>query len=73
MLILKYICFVVAVITTGLYLNNYVADFTNILTWRTSIGAPETENPNEQAEKYAGMRFVLSIIMALTWGVVFIL
>jgi hypothetical protein len=72
MLILKYICFVVALITTGLYLNNYIADITNVLTWRTSIGG-EQQNPEEQAAKFASMRFILSIIMALTWGVVFIL
>ena len=73
---LKFICFVIAVITTSLYLNNIVVDFTRAMTWGKSFNmAPEEKENGRQAEPdaYALFRFVLSIIMGITWGVVFIL
>ena len=74
MFVLKYICFIVAFVTTGLYLNNLVVDFTRAMTWgRTlSFNSNSEEGRKEEPDNYTMFRFVLSIIMALTWGVVFL-
>lgn len=75
MFILKYICFVIAVVTTGLYINNLVVDFVRAMTWtkRVTFGSDEAEKGRtEEPDDYTMFRFVLSIIMALTWGVVFL-
>ena len=73
MIILKYICFVIAVVCTGLYINNFIADFTQILTWRNTFAIEGKDANKDESAEFATARFVLSIIMAITWGVVFIL
>ena len=60
-------------ICTGLYVNNFIADFTQIFTWRNTFALDGKEPPKDESAAFASMRFILSIIMALTWGVVFIL
>ena len=70
----KFICFVIAVIATCFYINNIIVDLSRITTWQDYYRTNE-ENKEYQndADKYATFRFILSIIMGLTWGVVFIL
>lgn len=75
MFILKYICFIIAVVTTGLYINNLVVDIVRALTWSKTVkfGSDEAEQGRQQEpDNYTMFRFVLSIIMALTWGIVFL-
>jgi len=75
MFTLKYICFVIAFVATGLYLNNLVVDFTRAITWSKTVrfGSEDAEKGRkEEPDDYTMFRFVLSIIMALTWGVVFL-
>ena len=74
MVVFKYICFVLAVIATGLYINNLVVDLTRIFTWENTYHTgEEAEKSKEDSANFAGFRFILSIIMGLTWGVVFML
>lgn len=75
MIVLKYICFVIAVVCTLLYVNNILADFNRVNNFREmfSTDVKEGEDYEQVAETFANMRFILSIIMGLTWGVVFIL
>ena len=60
-------------ICTGLYINNFIADFTQIFTWRNTFALEGKDAPKDESATFANMRFILSIIMAVTWGVVFIL
>lgn len=75
MVVFKFICFIIAFVATGLYINNLVVDITRALTWGRTVkfGSPESEKGRvDEADNYTMFRFVLSIIMALAWGVVFI-
>lgn len=75
MFVLKYICFIIAVVATGLYVNNLIVDVTRALTWGKTVrfGSDEAEQGRkDEPDNYTMFRFVLSIIMALTWGVVFL-
>lgn len=73
MVLFKYICFVLAIVATGLYINNIIVDLTRIFTWENTIHTGEdAEQSKEDSANFAGFRFILSIIMGLTWGVVFI-
>lgn len=75
MIVLKYICFVIAVVATLLYVNNLIADFNRVNNFRGMFSGDEKEGENYEqvAETFANLRFILSIIMGVTWGVVFIL
>lgn len=75
MFVLKYICFIIAVVTTGLYINNLIVDFTRAMTWGKTVtfGSEEAEKGRQQEpDDYTMFRFALSIIMGITWGVVFL-
>ena len=75
MFVVKYICFIIAFVTTGLYINNLIVDVTRTVTWSKTVrfGSTEAEEGRkEEPDNYAMFRFGLSIIMALTWGVVFL-
>lgn len=74
MVVFKYICFVIAVIATCFYINNLVVDLSRITTWQNYYHTDEENKESQKdADRYASFRFILSIIMGLTWGVVVIL
>ena len=75
MFVLKYICFIIAFVATGLYINNLVVDVTRALTWSKTVmfGSKDAEKGRQdEPDNYTMFRFVLSIIMAFAWGVVFL-
>lgn len=73
MLVLKYICFVIAVIATCLFISNLAVDITSMFSWRKTEEDDTKENGNKISDEYAIARFIMSLIMGLTWGVVAIL
>ena len=69
MLILKYICAVIAIISTLLYISSMVSD----IVMPPSLRALELNTSEEQVTKNSSaFRFILSIIMGLTWPVLFL-
>lgn len=69
MLILKYICAVIAIISTLLYINSMVSD----IVMPPSLRALEFNSDEEQIIKNSSaFRFILTIIMAITWPVLFL-
>lgn len=73
MLILKYICVVIAIVSTCLYISNTIADIGSAITWRTSLTLQGEPNVNDMAKTYAIVRIILSVIMGLSWGAVVVL
>lgn len=73
MVVLKFICFVIAVVCTLLYINNLVADNIRVNNFREMFSSDNNGDFDKESEAFANMRFILSIIMGVTWGVVFIL
>ena len=74
MIVLKYICFVVAMIATGMYINNIIVDLARIFTWQGTLHTDEeNKESKDDSASYASFRFIMTLIMAFTWGVVFIL
>lgn len=69
MFFLKYIVFALAIIATALFINSIVS---SIVTGPTVFFDTETEK-EDPAMKSAGMRFILILIMGLTWPLVFLL
>ena len=69
MLILKYFCAVIAIICTLLYINSTISD----IVMPPSLRALELNTSEEQVTKNSSaFRFILSIIMGLTWPVLFL-
>lgn len=69
MLILKYICAVIAIISTLLYINSVISD----IVMPPSLKALELNISEEQVTKNSSaFRFILSIIMGFTWPVLFL-
>jgi len=69
MLILKYICAIIAIISTLLYINSVISD----IVMPPSLKALELNISEEQVTKNSSaFRFILSIIMGLTWPVLFL-
>ncbi len=61
-------------IATGLYLNNILIDLARIFGWGSAFHtSEESKEAQDEAVTFANFRFVMSIIMGVTWGVVFIL
>ena len=73
MVVLKYICFVIAVVCSLLYLNNLIVDNNRVNAFREMFSSDNDSNFDQDSATFANFRFILSIIMGLTWGVVFIL
>lgn len=69
MLFLKYICSIIAIISTLLYINSVISD----IVTPPSIRKFEMNLDDEQISKNSSaFRFILSIIMAITWPVLFL-
>lgn len=66
MLIMKYICAIIALFTTLLYISDIIVSFTSEKFWLPVDGEAEP------AMKHAAMRLILGAIMAVTWPVLFI-
>lgn len=66
MLIVKYLCAIIAVFTTLLYISDIITSFTTDSFYMPKEGEPEP------AMKHAAFRLILGLIMALTWPVLFI-
>jgi len=64
MIVLKYICAVIALLATLIFVSNII----------TNISSPPifTEDGKDASNNYAALRLILAIIMSLTWPVLFI-
>lgn len=72
--ILKYICCVVAIFTTCLYISNIITDISLSSDWRNNLQLNSDSNDMDAKSKFfATFRLILSIIMALSWGGVIML
>jgi len=70
MLVFKFICLVIAIFTTLLYISDYVTDLNTGPTFIVPAGNEDDINSHM---KHAAIRLILSIIMSLTWPVVILL
>ena len=69
MLIIKYIFAMIAIISTLLYINSMVSD----IIMPPSLRALEMNASEDQITKNSGaFRFILTIIMGITWPFLFI-
>ena len=74
MIVFKYICFVVAMIATGLFINNVIVDLARIFTWQGALHtSDENKESKDDSASFASFRVIMILIMAFTWGVVFVL
>lgn len=64
MLVLKYICFVIAIFSTLLFISNFATSL--------SDGSKFDEKGKENTYKFAAFRLILATIMSLTWPVIFL-
>ena len=67
MWVVKYICFVIAIMSTLLFISDIIVDMSS------GPFAPPDKNGTSSAMKHAAIRLILSIIMSLTWPLVFLL
>jgi len=72
--ILKYICCVVAIFTTCLYISNIVTDINATNSWKNNFQVLDKEKDiNNATTFFAKFRLILSVIMGLSWGGVIML
>ncbi len=72
--ILKYICCVVAIFTTCLYISNIITDINATNSWKNNFQLLDNEKDlNNATTFFAKFRLILSIIMGLSWGGVIML
>jgi len=62
MLVLKYICAVIALLSTLIFISNII----------TNLSTPSFGTDKDNTNNYAALRLILALIMSLTWPVLFI-
>ena len=70
MLWLKFICAVVAIFATGLFVNNLYVDMNESLMSRSALVSGSKEN---NSNIYVVFRLVVLLVMAIAWGGVILL
>ncbi len=71
---LKYICCVVAIFTTCLYISNIITDINATNSWKNNFQVLDKEKDiNNATTFFAKFRLILSVIMGLSWGGVIML
>lgn len=69
MLILKFICVIVCIMASLLYINNIIVDIGSAISTARTL-SPTGADDAEKALFYAKYRIVLSIIIGITLGVI---
>lgn len=62
MLVLKYICAIIALLSTLIFISNII----------TNLSTPWSSDENDKTNNYAALRLILALIMSVTWPVLFI-
>lgn len=62
MLVLKYICAIIALLSTLIFISNII----------TNLSTPWSGDENDKTNNYAALRLILALIMSVTWPVLFI-
>ena len=71
--ILKYICCVVAIFSTCLYISNIITDINATTSWKNNLQFGDSKDIDNTTTFFAKFRLILSIIMSLSWGAVIML
>ena len=69
MFFVKYIIFIIAIISTLLFINSIVSSIVS----GPSVFFTDEKQQEDSVMKMAGLRFILILIMGLTWPLVFLL
>lgn len=64
MLVLKYICAVIALLSTLIFISNIISNISANSSW----SAKEDDKTNN----FAALRLILALIMSITWPILFI-
>ena len=62
MLALKYICAIIALLSTLMFISNII----------TNLASPQWTDDTQKVTNYAALRFILAVIMSITWPILFI-
>lgn len=63
MLVLKYICAVIALLSTLIFISNIITNLSTP-TW--------VDSKDDKTNNYAALRLILALIMSITWPILFI-